>query len=104
MKAEQIGMIASRALGFGLLVLGLASALWLLPFHRSGVSGWTSYPPTSTSTSEFALHDTYYVVVAPSAWHYFLPSISLTAAGILFIVFGRFFGRLFAWRADREST
>jgi hypothetical protein len=94
MTSEQGGTIACRILGICLLVLGLSSALYLLPLHMRSTSSWTSYPPSSASTAEEALHDSYYTIVTSAAWYYLLPAIAQAVAGTICLFFSRPLGLL----------
>jgi hypothetical protein len=105
MKTEMIGAVASRAVGVGLIVMAVCSALFWPFFSSSGMatSGWTSYSPPATTTDPLLnLKDAYYVVSSVGAGY--LPNLAQILAGVVMIILCRPIGRWLAkGLTDREN-
>jgi len=96
MSAEKTGTMIARAAGLVLIIIGASSLLNLLPwFQLPGMAtgGWTSYSPTSTTTT-MQLHDTYYVI--SSMARFYLPSAIQALCGFAMIFLSRPIGRWLA--------
>lgn len=96
MRTEQIAALISRGVGLALLVFGISTALYWLPLQATAKAGWTSYPPTSATSAEDALHDTYYVIGTSLGWWYLVPSVGQAVVGGALMVFSRTIGRVLA--------
>jgi hypothetical protein len=108
MHIEKTGALVSRGIGAGLMIMGVSSILyWPLSYYEpSGLvtSGWTSYSPNATTTTQtVGLQDRFYLFI--TNWQLYVPSSAQILAGLFMLVWSKPVGR---WLAsgldDREET
>jgi hypothetical protein len=107
MSVEKTGVLVSRGVGVGLIVMGLSSVPYLPFFQPAGLptSGWTSYSPLESATNIVQSISNSYFVTETIMISYLPPSIQ-AGAGFLMILFskpvGRWLSRGLA-ESDREA-
>src|SRR5690349_4405893 len=93
MRPEHLAAIIVRGLGLGLVLFGLTSSLFALPFLEPVTSsGWTSYSPLNTPSA--GTNASY--VIASVSWSALLPAVAQMLAGSFLIWFSRPVGRWLA--------
>ena len=93
MRPEHFAAIIVRGLGLGLILYGLTSSLFALPFlEPMASSGWTSYSPLNTTPASASTS----FVVASVSWSALLPAMAQMIAGAALIWFSRPVGRWLA--------
>lgn len=107
MEIERFGVLAARAAGLVLSLLGATNllAFVVLHFFQPATAGWTSYSPLAPEVSmaeELLLHDAYYVVSDLSLG--VLPGAVQVAVGLSMILLSRLMGRLLVSGMKSESA